>query len=368
MRANVVADEAPRMRLEDLAEPEPGPGEVLIDVAACGVCHTDLHVLKSEVAFPRPAVLGHEVSGTVRGVGAGVTGWTPGDRVVSSFIMPCGTCRHCVRGHDDLCETFFAYNRLNGTLYDGTSRLARTDGTPVAMYSMGGLAERCVVPATDVFRVPDSLDLGEAAVLGCGVFTALGAVRNVGRVGVGDTVVVVAAGGVGMNIIQLAVAFGASTVIAVDVVEEKFALARAMGATHTVDARDPDHVEQIRAVTGGRGVDVAFEALGSAATVDTAVRSVDDGGRVVLVGIAPAGVTAPLNIAHVVRRKIQVLGSYGARTRADMPLVLRLAAEGRIDISGLVTDRFSLDEADAAYGLLAQGRIVGRGLVEVART
>lgn len=365
MRANVVNDKTVNMGPEKLREPEPGPGEVLIDVAGCGVCHTDLHVLRDEVAFPRPAVLGHEVSGTVGALGEGVEGLCVGDRVVSSFIMPCGTCRHCVRGHDDLCETFFSHNRLKGTLYDGTTRLYRENGDPVAMYSMGGLAERCVVPATDVFHVPENLDLAEAAVLGCGVFTALGAVRNVGRVSVGDTVAVVAAGGVGMNIIQLAAVFGASTIIAVDVAEEKFELARRMGATHTVDARDPDHVEQIRRITGGRGVDVAFEALGSSATVETAVRAVDDGGRVVLVGIAPAGVTAPLNIAHVVRRKIQILGSYGARTRTDMPLVLSLAAEGRIDVSGMVTDRFDLVDAAQAYRLLGQGHIVGRGLVTV---
>ena len=368
MRANVVVDRTTGMRLEDLRDPVPGPGEVLLDVVGCGVCHTDLHVLKNEVTFPRPAVLGHEISGTVRTVGSGVEGLSPGDRVVSSFIMPCGTCRHCVRGHDDLCETFFSHNRLKDTLHDGTSRLFRADGEQVAMYSMGGLAEQCVVPATDVFHVPADLDLAESAILGCGVFTALGAVRNVGRVSVGDTVAVVATGGVGMNIIQLAAVFGASTVIAVDVAEEKFELARRMGATHTVDARGPDHVARIREITGGRGVDVAFEALGAANTVETAITSVDDGGRVVLVGIAPAGVTASLNIAHVVRRKIQILGSYGARTRTDMPLVLSLAAEGRIDLSGMVTDRFDLSEADRAYRLLDEGRVVGRGLITVGRS
>ncbi len=151
MKAAVWRGDSPALTIEELEKPTPLRGEVLVEVAACGVCHTDLHVLKSEVAFPAPAVLGHEVSGTVAAVGPDVDSVAVGDRVVCSFIMPCGTCRHCVRGYEDLCETFFAYNRLKGTLYDGTTRLARKDGSPVWMYSMGGLAEYCVVPATDVF-------------------------------------------------------------------------------------------------------------------------------------------------------------------------------------------------------------------------
>lgn len=365
MRAAVLTAPGEPLRMEDLAEPRPGPGEVLIEVAACGVCHTDLHVMKGEVAFPTPAVLGHEVSGIVAEVGAGVVGISPGDRVASSFIMPCGTCRHCVRGHEDLCEAFFHHNRLAGVLYDGTSRLARPDGTPIRMYSMAGLAERCIVPATDVFPVPDELDLVAASVLGCSVFTALGAVRNVARLQVGETVAVMACGGVGLNLIQVARAFGAGRIIAVDVVPEKLELARQLGATDVIDARAGDPSVQIRDLTQGRGVDVAFEALGTAATVEAAIGSVDDGGRAVLVGIAPVGTLASIDITHVVRRKIRILGSYGARARTDMPFVIRLAAEGRIDLRGLVTRRAPLEEADAMYRALSEGSIVGRAVIDM---
>lgn len=348
MKAAILPAIGAGLVVRDIPVPEPRYGEVLVEVSACGVCHTDLHVMRGEVAFPAPCVLGHEITGVVAEVGEGVTGHAVGSRVASSFIMPCGACRHCVRGWEDLCETFFRHNRLAGTLYDGESRLRDEAGAPVAMYSMAGLAEYAVVPATDVFELPESLAANDAAILGCSVFTAYGAVRNVAGLRLGDTVAVVAAGGIGLNIVQLAAAFGASTIVAVDISAEKLELARELGATHTVDSSDVDPVEAVREITGGRGVDVAFEALGSAATVETAIGLVDDGGRVVLVGIAPAGVSAALNIAHVVRRKIQILGSYGARARTDMPKVLALAEAGTIRLDRLITDRFTLDDAALA--------------------
>ncbi len=178
MKAAVLQTAPGDMRLEEIPIPEPRDGEVLVKVTACGVCHTDLHVVKAEVAFPTPAVLGHEISGSIAALGPGVAGPPIGTNVASAFIMPCGRCRLCAIGRDDLCDNFFAMNRLRGTLYDGTSRLHRHDGTTLAMYSMGGLAEYAVVPATDVFPLPSSLPLAESSVLGCAVFTAYGAVRH----------------------------------------------------------------------------------------------------------------------------------------------------------------------------------------------
>ncbi len=365
MRAAVLTQPDGPFVIEDLVDPEPKQGEVLIDVAACGVCRTDLHVVHGEVPFPTPCVLGHEVSGTVAGVGPGVLDLEVGMRVVSCFIMPCGSCRHCVRGHEDLCERFFAHNRLNGTLYDGTSRLARRDGTPIAMYSMGGLAQQCVAPATSVFALPDGARLEEAAVLGCSQFTALGAVRNAGEVRIGETVAVVATGGVGLNIVQMSRVFGASRIIALDVSADKLALAESFGATDTVDVTACDPVEAVRELTGGRGVDVAFEALGRSETVETAIQITDDGGRVVLVGIAPVGQTAPMDITRVVRRKLQIRGSYGGRARTDMPLLLDLVASGRIEVEGTVSRTFTLDESEDAYRALDGGEILGRAIIKM---
>lgn len=363
MKAQVLRKVQGDLSLESIPTPAPGPGEVLVKVAACGVCHTDLHVIKGEVAFPTPCVLGHEISGTIEALGDGTTGFHEGDRVVCSFIMPCGTCRHCLKGQEDLCEEFFAKNRLKGHLYDGSSRLVDAKGGPLAMYSMAGLAEYAVLPASAVFALPDDVDLETAAILGCSVFTSYGAVRNVAKLQPGETVAVVAAGGIGLNIIQMAAALGAGRIIAVDISDEKLILAKEMGATDTVNSLHQDATQTVRELTGSLGVDIAFEAFGSAGTVETALELVDDGGRVVLVGIAPAGVKANLDIARIVRRKIQVLGSYGARASTDMPEVIRLAASGKIKLNELITDRYALEDADQAYKDLDNRVITGRAII-----
>jgi S-(hydroxymethyl)glutathione dehydrogenase/alcohol dehydrogenase len=363
MNAAVLEAAPGALRIERIPVPTPGPGEILIRVRACGVCHTDLHVMKAEVAFPTPAVMGHEISGTVTALGPGVGGPAPGTRVASAFIMPCGTCVFCGTGRDDLCDNFFAMNRLRGTLYDGTSRLKRTDGSPLAMYSMAGLAEYSVVPATDVFPIPDSLPFEESAILGCAVFTAYGAVRHAADLRGGERIAVFATGGVGMNIIQIARAFGASQIIAVDVRDDKLALAREAGATDVVNASSGEAAARVRELTDGRGVDVAFEALGIPQTFTQAFESIRDGGRMVPVGIAPGKTTAAVEITRLVRRELRIIGSYGARTRSDMPEIIRLAARGILHPETMVTRRFALADADAAYQALARGDILGRALV-----
>src|SRR5438094_6447098 len=192
MLAAVLPAPGARLQLEEIRVPEPRSGEILVQVAACGVCHTDLHVIKGEVAFPTPAVLGHEISGTVAEVGDGVDGFEAGQPVLGTFIMPCGACEACLAAHDDLCERFFAMNRLRGTLYDGETRLFRQDGSALAMYSMGGLAEYAVVPANGVFPAPTTVPPEEAAILGCAAMTAFGAITNGADLRIGERVAVVA--------------------------------------------------------------------------------------------------------------------------------------------------------------------------------
>src|SRR6186997_298057 len=245
MRAAILESAPGGVHIEEIPLPEPGAGEVLVKVNACGVCHTDLHVLKAEVAFPTPAVMGHEISGTVAALGNGVKGPAIGSKVVSAFIMPCGFCMACGTGRDDLCDSFFAMNRLKGTLYDGTTRLRRRDGSPIAMYSMAGLAEYAVVPATDVFPLIDGLPLEESAVLGCAIFTAYGAVRHGAELRGGERIAVVATGGVGINIIQIAKAFGASQIIAVDIRDDKLEAATRLGATDVVNSTKTDAVARV---------------------------------------------------------------------------------------------------------------------------
>ncbi|MBI2555324.1 MAG: zinc-binding dehydrogenase [Candidatus Rokubacteria bacterium] len=366
VKAAVLSEINGPLVIEDLPHPAPRAGEVLVQVTGCGVCHTDLHVVKGEVKFPLPAVLGHEISGVAAEIGPGVNGVKTGDRVVCTFIMPCGSCYYCVRGRDDLCETFFAMNRLKGTLYDGESRLRRKDGSPVAMYSMAGLAEYAVVPASDVFPAPPNLPLADACILGCAIMTAYGAVKNQAQVLPGETVVVVGVGGVGSNAIQIARVFGATEVIAVDVRDDKLEAARKLGATQVVNAAKGDPVARVMGLTGGRGADVAIEALGRPETVVNAFMMTRDGGRTVVIGIAAGQATAGIEVTRLVRRGIRLSGSYGCRVRTDMPEVLRLAANGQINVSQPITRRYALADADQAYQALNRGEIVGRAIVTIA--
>jgi S-(hydroxymethyl)glutathione dehydrogenase/alcohol dehydrogenase len=368
MRAAVVRGLSGPFVVEELRAPEPRAGEILIEVAACGVCHTDLHIHDGSVPFPMPCVLGHEVSGTILALGDGVEGLREHDRVVGAFIMPCGVCEQCVSGREELCEPFFACNRLNGTLYDGHTRLFDAAGDPVWMYSMGGLSEQAVMPALAAARIPDELPLAESAIFGCALLTAFGAARHVGNLQAGETVVVLGAGGVGSNIVQVARALGAEQVIAVDVSEDKLAAARAIGATDTVDATAVDAVAVVRELTGGLGAHVVFEAIGRPETFRQATEMAADGGRCVMVGIARVGATAEVEITRLVRRKLQILGSFGGRPRADLAELMAMTVAGKLQLDGVISRRFTLDQAGEAYELLERGEILGRAIVEPGRT
>jgi succinate semialdehyde reductase (NADPH) len=349
--------------VEEIADPRPKRGEVLIKVVATGVCHSDLHVLKGELRFPLPCVLGHEISGVVTELGEGVTNVSVGDRVASPFIMPCGFCEYCARGEEELCATWFAENRGKGALYDGTSRLAALDGSSIAMYSMAGFAEYSVVPATAVFKVPDELALEDCSVLGCATFTAFGMLRHTARLQAGETIAIVGTGGVGSAAIQLAGVFGASRVIAIDIRGDKLEAARLLGATDLVNAAEVDVGEAVRSLTAGRGVDIAVEAFGHPATVESALAAVRAGGRVALAGLAPHGVEARFEITPLVRRKISILGSFGGRARTDMPILLSLAAQGRIDPGQFISRRYPIGEATAAFDALERGEVIGRSII-----
>jgi succinate semialdehyde reductase (NADPH) len=362
MIATVLPEPGARLELERVPIPAPRRGEALVRVAACGVCHTDLHVIKGEVRFPTPAVLGHEISGTVVEIGDGVEELEVGAEIVGTFIMPCGACPACRVAREDLCDKFFSMNRLKGTLYDGETRLYRDDGSPLAMYSMGGLAEYAVCPVTALFPRPASVEREEAAVLGCAAMTAYGAVAGSAELRAGERVAVVATGGVGSLVVQFARAFGAQQVVAVDLGEEKLEAARSLGATDTVDAAEGDPVARVLELTDG-GVDVAFEALGRPETFEQAVDMLRDGGRMIAVGIAPIDVRAAVDITRLVRRGLKIVGSYGARPRSDMPRLLALIERGVLRPHESVTRRFSLEEAPEAYEALDRREIVGRAVV-----
>ena len=368
MRAAVLRDYDKGLQVETIRTPRPKAGEVLIKVTACGLCHSDLHVIGGAIAFPLPAVLGHEVAGVIVELGPGTehTGLEVGQQVAGGFLMPCGQCRHCAAGHDELCEPFFELNRLKGVLYDGTTRLYALDDEPIQMYSMGGLAEYSVVPATALAPVPEGVDPVSSAILGCAAMTGYGAVRRGADIKYGETVAVVAVGGVGSNIVQIARAFGASQVIAIDVADDKLEAVKAFGATATINSMTQDAREEVLKLTNGRGVDVSFEALGIPSTWNTALDVLADGGRMVPIGLGAGRQTAEVEINRTVRRSQSILGSYGARTRQDLPAVVDLAARGIINYDDLVTRRFSLDEAAAGYEALRNRAIQGRAVVDMS--
>lgn len=364
MRAAVLR-EVGRLEVEELRDPRPGVGEVLVRVAACGLCHSDLHVIKGESPSVLPVVPGHEISGTVAELGAGVEGPPVGTEVVAPFILPCGRCRWCARGRDEFCEAFWSMNRARGTLYDGTTRLFTPGGEPVWMAAMSGLAELAVVPATSVFPAPAGMALAEAAPLGCAVFTAYAAIRHAAGLQRGERVAVVAVGGVGVNLVQIAAALGAGQVIAIDVTAAKLEHARTMGATDTIDASREDVAERVAELTGGEGVEVAFEALGRPETIRTALAILGLGGRAVAIGVSPAGALTEIEGNLLVRRQLTLTGSYGGRTRTDMPELLELVAAGRLRPAEAITRRVRLDDVGAAFAALDRGEIVGRAIVEI---
>ena len=379
MRGAVLREVKGRMQIEDIVLPTPKFGEVLIKNTSVGVCHTDLHGMEGHIEFPIPAVYGHEVSGVIEEINCaaeGSRGLKVGDRVVATFIMPCGACYYCENGLEDICETFFSHNRLKGSLYDGETRLfsPKPDGSPgepIAMYSMAGLAEYSVVPINGVYKLPDSLPSMESCILGCALFTAYGAVKNAGlSLGgcPGANVVVIGTGGVGSNVIQVCKAFGANKIIAVDIDDTKLEFAKEMGATHVINSKKstksvPEQVVEIVGKAKG-GADVAFEVLGNPITFNDAVLSVCDGGRAVMVGIAPLNTYAKVDITRLVRRKITIVGSYGAKARVDTPEVISLIERGALTL-GSITKVYSLDEAATAYEDLKNGRITGKAIVKI---
>lgn len=371
MRAAVFWEPGRPLSIEDFHMPRPKAGEVLIKTKACGVCHSDLHVMNGDLPFARPCVVGHEITGEVVEHGvhteSGIIKRFPiGAHVVGAFIMPCGNCFYCVKGQEDLCEPFFTYNRAKGTLYDGETRLfLRSNGKPVYMYSMGGLAEYCVVPATALAVLPASLPYTESAILGCAAFTAYGAMRHAADMRAGETVAVIGIGGVGSSCLQIAKAFGGSKIIAVDVQDEKLENARKLGATHTVNASKVNVVDTIKEITGGRGVDIAVEALGKPETFMQTALSVMDGGKAVMIGLAASGAKAEIDITRLVRRQIKILGSYGGRARQDLPILVGLAETGIFNLEAAVSKKCTFDEAGAVYDALNRGEIVGRAVVEI---
>jgi len=361
MKASVLFEQGTPLRVEELDLEAPREGEVLVRMAASGVCHSCLHAADgSWKGVPVPIVLGDEGAGTVESVGAGVRELRAGDHVILSWAPTCGRCHYCVIGRPNLCE-----KRLpgRGLLPDGTTRMA-LGGKPVYHYGhVATYASRTVVHESSAIRIDPAMPLDRAALVGCSVMTGVGAVLNTARVPAGASMAVFGTGGVGLNVVQGGAMVAAHPIIAVDVKPARLEHALALGATHAVDASKEDPAAAIRRITG-RGADFTFVAVGNAPAVGQAADALAPGGTCVVIGVPPTGQTFPLDIRPLVTGERAIVGSsYGsARTREDLPRLVTLYQAGKLKIDELITKRYGLEEANEAFRALAAGEL-GRGLI-----
>lgn len=331
---------------------DPGPGEVRIKMAASGVCGTDGHAVEGSHPIRRlPLVLGHEGAGVVESVGAGVTSLRPGDHVVCALVVPCGSCRQCVRGLSEHCNSPLRAQGISGLAADGTSRLRR-DGAPAyPFFGVGTLSQYTTIRQEQAVRIDPGLPLDQFCLAGCGVTTGVGAVFNVAGVQPGDTVAVIGCGGVGANVIQASQIAGATRIIAVDPVPAKLDLARGFGATHTIDARS-DLAAAIAEIEPD-GADVVFEVVGRPELTAAALGLTRVGGKCVMVGIPPVGSALSFDaLAFSANR--QLLGCRGGAVvpARDLQRIVDFYRSGRLRLAELVGLRLSLDEVGKAFAEL----------------
>jgi len=355
--ARPYADSRP-LSIESVRLDPPGSDEVLVAIKAAGLCHSDLSVIDGNRPRPLPMALGHEAAGVVEAVGPGVADLNPGDRVVMVFMPSCRHCVPCETGRPALCEPGAAANG-KGELLAGGRRLHDEGGDLHHHLGCSAFAEKAVVSRRSLVRVPDDLAFEHAALFGCAVLTGVGAVMNTAAVQPGQSVAVVGLGGVGLASVMGALAAGAAPVVAVDLFDEKLALARSFGDLLTVNAADPDAVEKVRALTGG-GADVVLEMAGSARALDAAWRMTRRGGTTVTAGLPPPDAVLPVNIVQLVAEARTLKGAYigDADPLRDVPRYIDMFRRGRLPIDRLLTRTITLDQINAAFDDLADGRTV----------
>ncbi|MER7640243.1 S-(hydroxymethyl)mycothiol dehydrogenase [Streptomyces sp. NPDC126522] len=351
VRAVVARSKGAPVSLETIVVPDPGPGEALVKVEACGVCHTDLHYREGGINDEFPFLLGHEAAGVVESVGEGVTEVAPGDFVILNWRAVCGDCRACRRGRPQYCfNTHNAKQRM--TLLDGTE-LSPALG-------IGAFAEKTLVAAGQCTKVDRAASAAAAGLLGCGVMAGIGAAINTGNVGRGDTVAVIGCGGVGDAAIAGSRLAGAARIIAVDIDDRKLEKARSLGATHTVNSKTGDPVEAIRELTGGFGADVVIEAVGRPETYKQAFYARDLAGTVVLVGVPTPEMKLELPLLDVFGRGGSLKSSwYGdCLPSRDFPMLIDLYLQGRLDLDAFVTETIALDDVEKAFERMHGGDVL----------
>ena len=351
VRGVVARGKGEPVRIETIIVPDPGPGEAVVKVQACGVCHTDLHYREGGINDEFPFLLGHEAAGVVESVGAGVTEVAPGDFVILNWRAVCGQCRACRRGRPQYC-----FNTHNAT-----QRMTLDDGTELSpALGIGAFADKTLVAAGQCTRVDPAASPAAAGLLGCGVMAGLGAAVNTGNVSRGDTVAVIGCGGVGTAAVMGARLAGAAKIIAVDIDDSKLATALRLGATHSVNSRSGDPVQAIRELTDGNGADVVIEAVGRPETYQQAFYARDLAGTVVLVGVPTPQMTLELPLLDVFGRGGALKSSwYGdCLPSRDFPLLIDLYLQGRLDLDAFVSETIALDGVEEAFARMHKGDVL----------
>ncbi|WP_269858488.1 S-(hydroxymethyl)mycothiol dehydrogenase [Streptomyces sp. RPT161] len=351
VRGVIAPGKGEPVRIETVIVPDPGPGEAVVQVQACGVCHTDLHYREGGINDEFPFLLGHEAAGVVESVGEGVTDVAPGDFVILNWRAVCGQCRACRRGRPWYC--FNTHNaRQKMTLEDGTE-LSPALG-------IGAFADKTLVAAGQCTKVDPAASPAAAGLLGCGVMAGLGAAINTGGVTRGDSVAVIGCGGVGNAAVMGARLAGAAKVIAVDIDDTKLTVAQQLGATHTVNSRSQDPVDAIRELTDGNGADVVIEAVGRPETYKQAFYARDLAGTVVLVGVPTPEMKLELPLLDVFGRGGALKSSwYGdCLPSRDFPMLIDLYLQGRLDLDAFVSETIALDGVEAAFDKMTKGEVL----------
>ncbi len=347
----VAAAKGAPVKLVPILVPDPGPGEALIRVQACGVCHTDLHYREGAINDEFPFLLGHEASGTVESVGDGVTNVAPGDFVIIAWRAPCGTCRSCLRG-----VPWYCFSSRNAS-----QPMTLADGTPLSpALGIGAFAELTLVDAGQAVKVSPQASPEAAGLVGCGIMAGFGAAMNTGNVGRGDSVAVFGCGGVGNAAIAGARLAGAHTIIGVDLDDRKLTWAKEFGATHTINASSTDPVEEIRKLTGGNGVNVAIEAVGNPVTYEQAFYARDHAGTLVLVGVPSPDMKIELPLLEVFGRGGSLKSSwYGdCLPSRDFPMLIDLYLQGRLDLDRFVSETIGIGDVEEAFHKMERGEVL----------
>ncbi|MDQ3273679.1 MAG: S-(hydroxymethyl)mycothiol dehydrogenase [Actinomycetota bacterium] len=351
VRGVVATRKGAPVTIETVLVPDPGPGEALVQVQACGVCHTDLHYREGGINNEFPFLLGHEAAGVVESVGAGVTQVTPGDFVVLNWRAVCGQCRACARG-----RPWYCFNTHNAS-----QQMTLADGTGLSpALGIGAFAEKTLVAAGQCTKVDPAAAPQVVGLLGCGVMAGIGAAINTGRVGRGDNVAVIGCGGVGCAAVAGARMAGAARIVAVDIDARKLEAARRLGATHTVDAREGDVVEAVQALTGGFGADVVIDAVGRPETWQQAFYARDLAGTVVLVGVPTPEMRLEMPLLDLFARGGSLKSSwYGdCLPSRDFPMLVDLYQQGRLDLDAFVSETIGLDDVEQAFDKMHSGDVL----------